>query len=48
VRPETGWISGQVIRAEGGASLMDASHPPELQLPAVGESRRSAPAMATA
>jgi NAD(P)-dependent dehydrogenase (short-subunit alcohol dehydrogenase family) len=46
--PESGWITGQVIRADGGASLMDASHPPELQLPPASEPRRSAPAMATA
>lgn len=27
-----GWITGQVIFADGGASLMDAGHPAELQL----------------
>lgn len=45
--PESGWITGQVIRADGGASLMDASHPPELQLPAVRAGRAGAAAMAT-
>ncbi|MDV3241611.1 MAG: SDR family oxidoreductase [Methylocaldum sp.] len=29
---DAGWITGQVLFADGGASLMDAGHPPELQL----------------
>jgi hypothetical protein len=45
--PESGWITGQVIRVDGGASLMDASHPPELQLPAVQSPRAPAGAVAT-
>ncbi len=45
--PESGWITGQVIRADGGASLMDASHPPELQLPAVRAPRARAATEAT-
>lgn len=31
---EAGWITGQVIFADGGASLMNAEVPPEIQLPA--------------
>jgi enoyl-[acyl-carrier protein] reductase III len=46
--PESGWITGQVILADGGASLMDAGHPPELQLPTVREPRTRVPATATA
>lgn len=30
---DAGWITGQVIYVDGGASLMDPAHPPELQLP---------------
>jgi NAD(P)-dependent dehydrogenase (short-subunit alcohol dehydrogenase family) len=29
---EAGWITGQVINADGGASLMNAGVPPEIQL----------------
>jgi enoyl-[acyl-carrier-protein] reductase (NADH) len=29
---EAGWITGQVIYADGGASLMNAEVPPEIQL----------------
>ena len=29
---EAGWITGQVIHADGGASLMNAEVPPEIQL----------------
>jgi len=29
---EAGWITGQVICADGGASLMNAEVPPEIQL----------------
>jgi len=29
---DAGWITGQVIFAEGGASLMNAEVPPEIQL----------------
>lgn len=30
--PEAGWITGQVIYADGGASLMSPEVPPEIQL----------------
>ena len=29
---EAGWITGQVIYADGGASLMNPEVPPEIQL----------------
>jgi enoyl-[acyl-carrier-protein] reductase (NADH) len=29
---EASWITGQVIYADGGASLMNAEVPPEIQL----------------
>ena len=29
---EAGWLTGQVICADGGASLMNAEVPPEIQL----------------
>ena len=32
--PDAGWITGQVIYADGGASLMNAEMPSEIQLPA--------------
>ena len=28
---EAGWITGQVLAADGGASLMDTAFPPEIQ-----------------
>jgi enoyl-[acyl-carrier protein] reductase III len=36
---DAGWITGQVIFADGGASLMDAGHPPELQLEPADDSK---------
>jgi NAD(P)-dependent dehydrogenase (short-subunit alcohol dehydrogenase family) len=33
--PDAGWITGQVIFADGGASLMNAEVPTEIQLPVV-------------
>jgi NAD(P)-dependent dehydrogenase (short-subunit alcohol dehydrogenase family) len=30
--PEASWITGQVIYADGGASLMNPEVPPEIQL----------------
>jgi enoyl-[acyl-carrier protein] reductase III len=40
---DAGWITGQVLFADGGASLMDPGHPPELQLGWEPESRRPVP-----
>lgn len=37
------WITGQVIFADGGASLMDPGHPPELQLGWTSEIKQSMP-----
>lgn len=37
---DAGWITGQVILADGGASLMDAGHPAELQLAMESEPQR--------
>ncbi len=34
VRIEAGFITRQTLRVDGGASLMNAEVPPELQLPA--------------
>jgi NAD(P)-dependent dehydrogenase (short-subunit alcohol dehydrogenase family) len=31
-REEAGWITGQLIAADGGSSLMNSEVPPELQL----------------
>jgi hypothetical protein len=31
-RAEAGWITGQTIYADGGASLMNPEVPPEIQL----------------
>ncbi len=35
---QAGWITGQVIYADGGASLMSPEVPPEIQLPAAQDS----------
>lgn len=40
---DAAWITGQVLFADGGASLMDAGHPPEIQLGWAPEPRRAIP-----
>ncbi|HSF48605.1 MAG TPA: SDR family oxidoreductase [Burkholderiales bacterium] len=45
---DAGWITGQVLFADGGASLMDAGHPPQMQLGWAPEQPRTVPEVAPA